>query len=74
MGGILQTLYDYYPIEIWGTYPPPIGWVSIHIYRLIHSLQELDNSIILKNFGKNRVKKYNYIINVQFHFYLTKLC
>ena len=25
---------SYMKIEIWGTYPPPIGGVSIHIYRL----------------------------------------
>lgn len=24
---------SYMKIEIWGTYPPPIGGVSIHIYR-----------------------------------------
>ena len=39
-------------IELWGTYPPPIGGVSIHIYRLIHYLHEKDASIILRNFGK----------------------
>lgn len=39
-------------IELWGTYPPPIGGVSIHIYRLIHYLHEKDDSIILRNFGK----------------------
>lgn len=40
-------------IEIWGSYPPPIGGVTIHIYRLIHRLHEYDQSIILKNFGYN---------------------
>lgn len=39
-------------IELWGTYPPPIGGVSIHIYRLIHNLNQLDSSVILRNFGK----------------------
>lgn len=40
-------------IEIWGTYPPPIGGVSIHIYRLIHSLHTIDSSIVLRNLGKH---------------------
>lgn len=38
-------------IELWGTYPPPIGGVSMHVYRLIHYLHLLDPEIILKNFG-----------------------
>lgn len=40
-------------IELWGTYPPPIGGVSIHVYRLIHRLHKLDASVILRNFGKS---------------------
>lgn len=38
-------------IELWGTYPPPIGGVTIHIFRLIHSLHKHNQFIILKNFG-----------------------
>ena len=39
-------------IEIWGTYPPPIGGVSIHVKRLFERLLETDlkDDIILKNF------------------------
>lgn len=52
-------------VELWGTYPPPIGGVSIHVYRLIHSLHKLDSSIILRDFGKSKsnisyVKKVSY--------------
>lgn len=39
-------------VEIWGTYPPPIGGVSIHVYRLIHNFHALDAQVVLKNFGK----------------------
>lgn len=38
-------------VEIWGTYPPPIGGVSMHVFRLIHNIHLLDSKIILKNFG-----------------------
>ena len=51
-------------IEIWGTYPPPIGGVSIHIKRLIHSINTL-NSVCLKNFSKYPYKgTSDYIINI----------
>lgn len=39
-------------IELWGTYPPPIGGVTIHVYRLIHSLHANNRNILLRNFGK----------------------
>ncbi len=40
-------------IEIWSTYPPPYGGVSIHSLRLYHSLKDNFN-IIFKDFnGKN---------------------
>lgn len=52
-------------IEIWGTYPPPIGGVSIHIYRLIHNLHKIDTSIILRNFGRSE-PKIPYVKNVSY--------
>ena len=41
-------------IEIWGTYPPPIGGVTVHLYRLIHNLQKYDSGIVMKNFGDGK--------------------
>lgn len=52
-------------VELWGTYPPPIGGVTIHVFRLIHHLHSCDNSIILKNFGKNS-SDYKYVQRVFF--------
>ena len=52
-------------VELWGTYPPPIGGVSIHIYRLIHNLHKLDSSIILRNFGKH-VPDISYVKRVSY--------
>lgn len=43
-------------VELWGTYPPPIGGVTIHILRLIHRLHECDRFILLRNFGKHDPK------------------
>lgn len=38
-------------IEIWGTYPPPVGGVTIHIKRLFHRTREKGSfNIIMKNF------------------------
>ena len=51
-------------IELWGTYPPPIGGVTIHILRLIHSLHKLDPKIILKDFG-GVASEYSYIVPVK---------
>jgi glycosyltransferase involved in cell wall biosynthesis len=51
-------------IEIWGIYPPPIGGVTIHVFRLIHYLYDIDQTIILRNFGKSKAS-YNNIINVK---------
>lgn len=49
----IMALQNCCKIELWGTYPPPIGGVSIHVYRLIHNLHKLDSSIILRNFGNS---------------------
>lgn len=40
-------------IEIWSTYPPPFGGVSVHSMRLFESLKKtkLGNNIIFKNFN-----------------------
>ena len=51
-------------IELWGTYPPPIGGVTIHILRLIHNLHKLDPRIILKDFGGG-TSKYSYVVPVK---------
>lgn len=56
---------SYMKIEIWGTYPPPIGGVSIHIYRLIHSLHTIDSSVVLRNFGK-QVSNISYVKHVSY--------
>ncbi len=41
-------------IEIWGTYPPPVGGVSIHVFRFIHTVIKIQN-ILLKDFnGKGK--------------------
>lgn len=54
-------------VELWGTYPPPIGGVSIHVYRLIHNLHKIDSSIILRDFGKS-VPKPNISYVKQVHY------
>lgn len=41
-------------IELWGTYPPPIGGVSIHLYRLVHRLYRRGVPVLLRNFGESR--------------------
>jgi glycosyltransferase involved in cell wall biosynthesis len=40
-------------IEIWGTWPPPVGGVSIHIQRLFTQLlkSDLADQVVLKNFN-----------------------
>lgn len=53
-------------IELWGTYPPPIGGVTIHICRLIYHLSKLDKSIILKNFGKRNNNQVSNVENVRY--------
>lgn len=40
-------------IELWGTYPPPIGGVSMHLYRLVHQLYRRGVPVLLRNFGKS---------------------
>lgn len=37
-------------IELWGTYPPPIGGVSIHIYRLLNYASSTQN-VVCKDFN-----------------------
>ena len=51
-------------IELWGTYPPPIGGVSIHVYRLIHNLHKLDSEIVLKDFGSGN-SGFSYVKSVK---------
>jgi glycosyltransferase involved in cell wall biosynthesis len=47
--------------EIWGTYPPPIGGVTIHLKRLYDTLKEKDpDRFMFKNFNgeyENKIKK-----------------
>ncbi len=50
-------------IELWGTYPPPIGGVSIHVKRLITYLNEIQ-CVYLKNFRGAPVNNVKYIANV----------
>jgi glycosyltransferase involved in cell wall biosynthesis len=39
-------------IELWGTYPPPYGGVSIHLKRLFENLKNKDEyNLLFKNFG-----------------------
>src|SRR5690606_32708355 len=55
-------------IEIWSSYPPPYGGVSIHSMRLFHSLEsEKEFKILFKNFSKesNSIGKEN-IVNVKY--------
>jgi glycosyltransferase involved in cell wall biosynthesis len=52
-------------IELWGGYPPPIGGVTIHTFRLIHNLNRLDDEIKLRNFGESK-PDYPYIINIKY--------
>lgn len=42
------------PIEIWGTYPPPFGGVTVHIKRLFYHLKKRKNlSVQMLNFNGN---------------------
>ena len=52
-------------IEIWGTYPPPIGGVSIHIMRLVHRLQENNLNVVVKDFNGLNTKKLDYVLPIK---------
>ncbi|WP_136482671.1 glycosyltransferase [Cognatitamlana onchidii] len=52
-------------VEIWGTYPPPIGGVSIHIMRFIHEVNKLNSNIVLKDFNGLDENEFDYIIKVK---------
>lgn len=47
-------------IELWGSYSPPIGGVSIHVMRLLHSLNK-KRFILLRNFKGKPNTEYEYI-------------
>lgn len=50
-------------IELWGSYPPPIGGVSIHIKRLIAYLNQR-RKVYLKNFKGTPIADLDYVVNV----------
>lgn len=52
-------------IELWGSYPPPIGGVSIHVMRLIHALNEY-RFVLLRNFKGNKKVSFKYVHNVRY--------
>lgn len=51
-------------VELWGTYPPPIGGVTIHIYRLVHHLRK-HREIIVRNFQGTGEHKEAYVYKVK---------
>lgn len=52
-------------IEIWGTYPPPIGGVSIHIMRLVHRILENNLDVVVKDFNGLNTKKLDYVFPIK---------
>lgn len=57
-------------IEIWGTYPPPIGGVTIHLKRLYDILHKIDKEgFLFKNFNGNYHNDFKRIIKVKSKFF-----
>jgi len=58
-------------VEIWGTYPPPIGGVSIHIKRLFERISEsyFGANVILKSFHGTYSDRNRNIYKVNFKFW-----
>ena len=53
-------------IELWGTYPPPVGGVTIHVKRLLYHLNQ-SKFVLLRNFKPNKVSC-KYIHQVKYPF------
>ena len=55
-----STPQECFGIELWGIYPPPVGGVSIHIKRLILSLNNF-GYVTLKDFKPKKHYQFDFI-------------
>jgi len=55
-------------VEIWSTYPPPYGGVSVHSMRLFENLKDQTSEIVFKNFTGAFNNSHDRIYNVNVFF------